>query len=82
MRQFWVTAVASLFVLLPMAAPAAEQVVAAAKPLLTLQRADGSWVNDNGRWMEMDPVRLGRDHPGRSASRPVTWHASRVNKCA
>ena len=24
--------------------------------LLTLQREDGSWVNDNGRWMESDPV--------------------------
>ncbi len=24
--------------------------------LLTLQREDGSWVNDNGRWMESNPV--------------------------
>jgi squalene-hopene/tetraprenyl-beta-curcumene cyclase len=27
-----------------------------AKRLLNLQRADGSWANDNGRWMEKDPV--------------------------
>ena len=24
--------------------------------LLTVQREDGSWVNDNGRWMESNPV--------------------------
>lgn len=24
--------------------------------LLTLQRGDGSWKNDNGRWMESDPI--------------------------
>lgn len=24
--------------------------------LLTIQREDGSWVNDNGRWMESNPV--------------------------
>ncbi len=23
--------------------------------LLTVQRADGSWVNENGRWMEQIP---------------------------
>ena len=27
-----------------------------AKRLLNLQKADGSWANDNGRWMEKDPV--------------------------
>jgi squalene-hopene/tetraprenyl-beta-curcumene cyclase len=27
-----------------------------AKRLLNLQRADGSWANDNGRWMERDPI--------------------------
>ena len=27
-----------------------------AKQLLNLQKADGSWANDNGRWMEKDPV--------------------------
>jgi squalene-hopene/tetraprenyl-beta-curcumene cyclase len=27
-----------------------------AKRLLNLQNADGSWVNQNGRWMEKDPV--------------------------
>jgi len=26
------------------------------KKLLDLQRTDGSWVNDNGRWWEKDPV--------------------------
>lgn len=29
---------------------------ALAKRLLNLQKADGSWANDNGRWMEKDPV--------------------------
>ncbi len=24
--------------------------------LLSTQREDGSWVNDNGRWMESNPV--------------------------
>lgn len=24
--------------------------------LLTIQRSDGSWVNDNGRWMESNPI--------------------------
>ena len=24
--------------------------------ILTTQRSDGSWVNDNGRWMESNPV--------------------------
>ncbi|NJM38538.1 MAG: hypothetical protein HC845_12135 [Akkermansiaceae bacterium] len=24
--------------------------------LLTLQREDGSWVNQNGRWMESNPI--------------------------
>ncbi len=27
-----------------------------ATKILTKQREDGSWVNDNGRWMESDPV--------------------------
>lgn len=27
-----------------------------AKRLLNLQKADGSWANDSGRWMEKDPV--------------------------
>jgi squalene-hopene/tetraprenyl-beta-curcumene cyclase len=27
-----------------------------AKRLLNLQKADGSWANENGRWMEKDPV--------------------------
>jgi len=27
-----------------------------AKRLLNLQKADGSWANDNGRWMEKDPI--------------------------
>lgn len=27
-----------------------------AKKLLNLQNADGSWANNNGRWMEKDPV--------------------------
>jgi len=27
-----------------------------AKRLLNLQKADGSWANDNGRWMEKDPL--------------------------
>lgn len=27
-----------------------------AKRLLNLQKADGSWVNENGRWMEKDPL--------------------------
>jgi squalene-hopene/tetraprenyl-beta-curcumene cyclase len=26
-----------------------------ARKLLTLQKADGSWANDSGRWMEKDP---------------------------
>jgi squalene-hopene/tetraprenyl-beta-curcumene cyclase len=29
---------------------------ALAKKLIHLQQADGSWVNDTGRWMEKDPV--------------------------
>lgn len=29
---------------------------ALAKRLLNLQKADGSWVNENGRWMERDPL--------------------------
>jgi len=24
--------------------------------LINLQKADGSWVNDNGRWLEHDPA--------------------------
>ncbi|HET6406476.1 MAG TPA: prenyltransferase/squalene oxidase repeat-containing protein [Chthoniobacteraceae bacterium] len=27
-----------------------------AAKLISLQRADGSWANENGRWMEQDPV--------------------------
>lgn len=27
-----------------------------ARRLIGLQRPDGSWVNENGRWMEQDPV--------------------------
>ena len=27
-----------------------------AKRLLNLQKADGSWANENGRWMEKDPI--------------------------
>ena len=27
-----------------------------AKRLLNLQKADGSWANDHGRWMEKDPI--------------------------
>lgn len=27
-----------------------------ARKLISLQKADGSWANENGRWMEQDPV--------------------------
>jgi squalene-hopene/tetraprenyl-beta-curcumene cyclase len=27
-----------------------------AMKLINLQKADGSWANDNGRWLEHDPA--------------------------